>query len=853
MQALKRKTTTCLLAIIGCHLGHASPLHADSPIPINGEEAPAQSVWLETIDLSGMKTGFGLPAIATTVSGNPISLGGIAYAHGVGTHADSEFTIELNGKALRFLADVGIDDDLKCIKRIEPASQPDVTFSVWADGKLAATSGSTGLGAPPVRLDVSLAGVKQLKLVAIKKPGTHFNHISWGGAAIVLRPGQTLSRNGLRKRRVETAVSDSLVLSDPDTVWLDELDLKLARMNPGNLWLGGIVSRAPVNAKPIRGMTTAEGMPLRMGSTIYPHGLVASGENEMWVALDGTAQRFVARVGFDTNFGCGKVNSSGRALFQVWVDGHPVVQTPFLHGYSQPYDVSVDLTGAKLLVLSAVSEGGDALWAGAHIRLRDRNSKRPKVIAPAPAGSAVLAARRPDELRINGAGVVGATPGRPFLYRIPATGKPPLHFEADRLPPGLTLDASTGVVRGQFRKSGTFRTAFTVSSTAGSVRRNIEFASGRDKLALTPTMGWNSWNAWGMAVSDARIRAAADALVESGLAAHGYQFVNIDEGWSGEREADGTFRANAKFPDMPALSAYVHEKGLRLGIHSSPGPTTCGGKMGSFQHESQDAQLWARWGIDYLKYDWCSYGSIAKNDSLSELKKPYVLMKKALEATGRDFVYSLCQYGIGNVWNWGRTVGGNLWRTGADIIDTWASLSDLGFTQAGRESHAGPGGWNDPDMMIVGKLGWSDDVRATRLTQHEQVTHMTLWVMLAAPLLLGNDLTQLDSFTLDLLQNPEVNDIHQDRLGRQASRKLTKGALEYWIKPLVDGAVAVALFNRGQLPIVAPLSARAIGIKGEKPVRNVWTRTDLGSLGSVSSIEVPPHGAVLLRIGRPRS
>jgi alpha-galactosidase len=865
MTKLERRIATILIGIIGFHLGTTTTVQADAAASLSGDDPPVQAVWLETLELSRVKTGFGLPTVAATVSGNPISLGGIAYVHGIGTHADSEITLALGGKALRFLSDVGVDDDLKCVKNMGSTIHPEVTFSVWADGKRVATSGTVGFGQKPSRLDVSLVGVQQLKLIAKKMPGTHYNHVSWGGAALVVRDGVALPpRKAVRLTSAADAVVGAVTLSsgdlntvraqhaEPDVVWLDALDLSFGRVDPGNLWLGGIVSRAPANAKSIRGLSTVEGKPLRMGATIYPHGLVAAGENELWVALDGTAQRFVAQVGFDHNFGCGKVNSSGKALFQVWVDGHPVVQTPMLHGYDRPVDVSVDLTGAKLLVLSAVSDGGDVLWAGAHIRLRGAASQRPVTVAPTTPEPARIARRNPEELRINGAGRLGATPGRPFLYRIPATGRPPLRFEATGLPPGLTLDPSTGVMRGAFSRGGTFKTEIVVQAANGVTRRTIAFVGGKDKLALTPPMGWNSWNAWGMDVKDAHIRAAADALIKSGLAAHGYQTVNIDEGWGGTRAVDGTFNANEKFPDMVALSSYVHDKGLRLGIHSSPGPTTCGGKLGSYQHEAQDAMLWARWGIDYLKYDWCSYGQIARDNSIAELQKPYVLMRKALDATGRDFVYSLCQYGMGDVWNWGRAIGGNLWRTGADITDTWASLSELGFTQAGRERSSGPGGWNDPDMMIVGKLGWSSDIRSTRLTQNEQVTHMTLWVMLAAPLLLGNDLTQLDSFTLDLLQNPEVNDIHQDGLGQQAGRKLVMGALEYWLRPLADGTVAVAVFNRGQIPLEASSSLNKLGIRGNPAVRNVWTRTDIGSLKSRSPLPVPPHGAILLRMGAPR-
>ncbi len=211
-------------------------------------------------------------------------------------------------------------------------------------------------------------------------------------------------------------------------------------------------------------------------------------------------------------------------------------------------------------------------------------------------------------------------------------------------------------------------------------------------LALTPPMGWNSWNCWGLSVDDRKVRAAADAFISSGLADHGWTYINIDDGWEApERTAKGEILTNEKFPDMKALSAYVHSQGLRLGIYSSPGPQTCGGFLGSYQHEKQDAASWASWGIDYIKYDWCSYGKIALNDSLQELQKPYLLMKDCLAKANRDIVFSLCQYGMGNVWEWGAQVGGNVWRTTGDITDTWESMAGIGFDQDKCSPYCRPG------------------------------------------------------------------------------------------------------------------------------------------------------------------
>ena len=200
---------------------------------------------------------------------------------------------------------------------------------------------------------------------------------------------------------------------------------------------------------------------------------------------------------------------------------------------------------------------------------------------------------------------------------------------------------------------------------------------------------------------------------------------------------------------MKSLSNYVHSKGLKLGIYSGPGPLTCAGFTASYQYEQQDAQRYADWGIDYLKYDWCSYGNVAKDQSLPELKKPYLVMRAALDKVSRDIVYSLCQYGMGNVWEWGTEVGGNCWRTTGDITDTWTSMSKIGFNQAGHEKYAGAGHWNDPDMLVVGLVGWGPQLHPTHLTPDEQYTHISLWSLLSAPLLIGCDLSKLDDFTPD--------------------------------------------------------------------------------------------------------
>jgi len=371
--------------------------------------------------------------------------------------------------------------------------------------------------------------------------------------------------------------------------------------------------------------------------------------------------------------------------------------------------------------------------------------------------------------------------------------------------------------------------------------------------AATPPMGWNSWNFFAGKVTDKDIRAAADNLVATGMKDAGYVYVNIDDTWEGQRDADGVLHTNEKFPDMKALADYVHSKGLKIGIYSGPGNATCQKFPASYQHEQQDVQTWSKWGFDYIKYDWCSYSSIdSSRTEITGLQKPYLVMRSALDKADRDFVFSLCQYGWGNVWEWGGQVGGNLWRVTGDITDTWASMSGIGFAQTGHEAYAGPGHWNDTDMLVVGKVGWGRALRDSKLTPNEQLTHITLWSMQAAPLIIGADLSQIDEFTTNLLGNPEVVAIDQDPLGKAASRLTQTGRVEVWARPLIDGTMAVGLFNRDIVAQKISVKWSDLGLSGSQPVRDLWMRKDLGAAHDSFAIEVPRHGAALVKIGRPR-
>ena len=460
----------------------------------------------------------------------------------------------------------------------------------------------------------------------------------------------------------------------------------------------------------------------------------------------------------------------------------------------------------------------------------------------------ILTPRAGDIPRINGARVYGQRPGHPFLFLIPATGKEPLTYAAENLPEGLSLDVKTGIISGAVKKAGTYIIHLSVSNEKGKDSRDLKIVIGKD-LALTPPLGWNSWNCWGLSVDAEKVKAAADNMLSTGLARHGWSFINIDDGWEApKRAANGEIVPNEKFPDMNNVTGYVHSKGMKMGIYSSPGPLTCGGYLGTYQHEQQDAKTWAKWGLDYIKYDWCSYSHIAKNNSLEELKKPYIIMHDALSKVDRDIVFSLCQYGMGEVWKWGAEVGGNLWRTTGDITDSWESMSGIGFNQTLNTQFAGPGHWNDPDMLVVGWVGWGPSLHPSRLTASEQYTHISLWALLSAPMLIGCDLTRLDDFTLNLLCNDEVLDIDQDPLGKQAAPVDKTETYQVWKKQMEDGSLAIGLFNTGNTESVVGIDFSKLGISGKHAIRDCWRQKDLGEFENHFEGKVPSHGVLLVRI-----
>lgn len=631
-----------------------------------------------------------------------------------------------------------------------------------------------------------------------------------------------------------------------------------------------VKSPAPPIGFPARAARSVGGGPLTIQGKTYAHGVGLHSGSVMKIDLRGEAGDFLGAAGLDdarmplpdplpgSAVPRGLQNHPGTAAVQVWLDGRLAFDTGVMRRRQPPKRLSVDLRGARRMIL-IVTDGGRWPYnnpvdlVDAAITLRAGAKSKPAAVAVTEDPMPEVSYGAGPKPAIHGPHVVGASPGRPFLFAVPATGEGALRFAARNLPAGLRIDPKTGFITGAIRKPGATVVKLEVRSARGRDTRELKIECGERRLALTPPLGWNSWNVWARAVDDAKIRQAADWMVKSGLAAHGFQYIGIDDAWMGERGPDGEIRTNPKFPDMKALADYVHARGLKIGIYSSPGPKTCQQLPGSYQHEAQDAATYARWGIDLLKYDLCSYGAlIRKPGNREEEMKPYVVMGGELRKSPRDIVYSLCQYGRAEVWEWGPKVGGQMWRTTGDIRDSWESMSAIGFNQLGHEKWAGPGHWNDPDMMVLGKLGWGVELHESRLSPAAQMTHVGLWSLLSGPLLLGCDLSQLSKFTLALLTNDEVLDVNQDPLGRQATRVAKDGLLEVWAKPMSDGTVAAGLFNRGIESAKVTAKWRDLGISGSRTVRDLWRRKDIGRFDNAVALEVPARGVALVRIGSAR-
>jgi len=461
--------------------------------------------------------------------------------------------------------------------------------------------------------------------------------------------------------------------------------------------------------------------------------------------------------------------------------------------------------------------------------------------------------------KINGPKVYACGPKHPFLYRVPATGRRPMKFTAERLPAGLVLDEDSGIIRGAIAEKGEYSVTLRAKNQEGQSQRPIKIICG-PTLALTPPMGWNSWYIHYNRVTEVHLREAAKQMLASGMADYGYQYVNVDDCWMKKqgdkpyRDANGAVLPNAKFPDIQGMVDEIHAAGLKAGVYTSPGPWTCGGYVGAYQHEAADARKFAQWGFDFLKYDWCSYGGVAGGNDLIHLKKPYQVIAAELKKQDRDVVLNLCQYGMGEVWKWAGEVG-QCWRTTGDLgLERGSRLPGfykIGFSNAQHWEYARPGCWNDPDYLLIGYVGDAASLgvgHKTALTPDEQYSYMSMWSLMAAPLIFSGDMARLDPLTLSVLCNSEVIDVDQDTLGRQA-RIIRKTPAEFILaKDLEDGSKALGLFNLSETEATISVAWGDLGLSGKRQVRDLWRQKDLPAVEEKFEATVPRHGVVLVKL-----
>lgn len=602
--------------------------------------------------------------------------------------------------------------------------------------------------------------------------------------------------------------------------------------------------------------------PLTVNGVVYERGIGAHSIGRMLFDLDGKALSISGLAGADDNN-----LYAGKFQFKIIGDRKELWKSGVVKKGDPIQEFNVDLSGIdKVLLL--VEECGDGImydhadWINVKVTTRGEVKPIPAWPKAIAKEKYILTPQSPEHPIINNPLVYGARPGNPFLWTIIATGQRPMKFEASGLPDGLKLDQTTGFITGKAKTKGEYKVLLKATNDKGRDEKEVLFKIG-DEIALTPPMGWNSWNCWGLSVDDEKVRDAA-RMMNDKLHAHGWTYVNIDDGWEAkERTKQGEILSNEKFPNFKALTDYIHSLGLKFGIYSSPGHITCGGHVGSYQHEEIDAKTWEKWGVDYLKYDHCGYLEIQKNSEEKSIQEPYIVMRKALDKVNRDIVYCV-GYGAPNVWNWGEQAGGNQWRTTRDITDEWNVVTAIGFFQDVCAPATAPGKYNDPDMLVIGKLGkgWGEKVHDSYLTADEQYSHLSLWSILSAPLLIGCDMANIDDFTLNLLTNREVIAVDQDPLVAPAVKIMTENG-QIWYKKLYDGSYAVGLFHVDPYFILwdqdsaeaiqnetykMQLDFSKLGIQGEVTVRDLWRQKDLGNFTNNFQADIPYHGVKFVKV-----
>lgn len=653
--------------------------------------------------------------------------------------------------------------------------------------------------------------------------------------------------------------------------YVDEFDLSASRCG------FGLATQA---RKSVRGN------PLTMGEKTYERGIGAIPEGAVAFRANGKVTAFDAIVGVDAD--AKRFNASGyeaTVVFKVWKDGRIAYDSKDTTEKTGPKVCHVDLEGATEIILETASgywkanECSHGDWADARFTLADGGTVEP---LPAESYGVQLGILTPPEKpapQFNGADVWGVRPGHEVIFRVPVSGIRPMKLAAHGLPDGVTFDAAKGVLRGTApQTTGDYRIEVVAANAHGKAKRMITLRVG-ETICLTPPMGWNSWNVWGWLLTQEHAERAARAMDETGLADHGWSYVNLDDWWSVKnkecrrgaqrkipasgvaRDGKGRINPNPGFPDMNRFTKLCHDLGLKAGLYTSPGNLTCGECEGSGGYELLDAQRFAEWGFDYLKYDNCSYRDVEKairetcrrRPTPEEQAAPYYLMGRCLRSVGRDIVYALCQYGSGDSETWARAVGGNAWRVYGDLKDgwnwMWAGLNGRHREPVAFTDYTGPGCWADPDMMLIGlQRSFGSEAHPTYLTPNEQYTHVSLWSIVNAPLLLGCDLEKLDAFTKSLVVNDEVIAVNQDALGMRPKRVVKTDGLQVWTKEISDGFLAVAIVNLSPLRRDVSIRFADLGLGSECKVKDLWRQRCEGGFADAYTCSVEAHATKFVKM-----
>jgi len=647
----------------------------------------------------------------------------------------------------------------------------------------------------------------------------------------------------------------SVVAQDSRKVFLDDLTIQsFSEGIPG------------VTAK-----TCAGGDSIKMMGKVYQRGVGVHSTSVLTFQLNGKGLRFSALTGVDDNATPGMVYK----MYAIADEKILFESNPMKVG-DAPQLVNVDLKNVQrfgLLVMVKEERGSKTYsnWANAVITMQDTslpqtvpNDPNRYILTPAPLQTP----------RLTTPNVYGATPGNPFLFTVTATGNRPMTFKANALPPGLSIDAQTGIITGKVAQRGNYKVTLMATNALGSNVKLLNIKIG-DTISLTPPIGWNGWNSWARNIDQDKVLSSAKAMVSKGLSNHGWNYINIDDAWQGYRGGKyNAIQPNNKFPSFIPMIEFIHSLGLKVGVYSTPWITSYAGYVGGssnfengaypdsvknnkrsyryigkYRFEENDAKQMADWGIDFLKYDW-------------RIEVPSTeRMGTALKKSGRDIIYSISNSApFSNVTDWVKLT--NMYRTGPDIRDSWLGLYTCAFTLDNWGPYGGPGHWNDPDMMILGNVSTGTDIHPTRLTPDEQYSHVSLFSLLAAPLMIGCPIEQLDDFTVNLLSNDEVIEIDQDPLGKSGRLIADENGVQIWAKPLEDGSLAVGLFNTANFEKTPQsyfhwgtekenkftLAFAKLGLKGNWRVRDVWRQKDLGVFANQFSTSIRHHGVVMVRL-----